>query len=97
MLEESAYLLPKGANDSTFRMDGVLPSLPLPALEDTLARYLESVKPFVTEKELNSTRKLVSEFQNGVGKKLQNRLKEKASKSKNWVSLFYQNQSIIVV
>lgn len=83
---DKLYALPKGTNDSTFRLDPVLPSLPLPPLDVTLKKYLESVKPFVTPEELAHTEKLVKEFQNGAGKVLHQKLSEKASKSRNWVS-----------
>ena len=70
---------------STFSADNLLPSLPLPSLEDTLNVYLESVRPFLTELEYLKTQKCVETFKNGVGKKLQFFLAERAKKERNWV------------
>lgn len=50
-----------------------LPRLPVPRLEETLAKYLRTVKPHLNDKEFAVTSKLVNEFiANGsVGRKLQ--------------------------
>jgi hypothetical protein len=48
-----------------------LPRLPVPALEDTLARYLASVKPFcTTPDEYAAQEALVEEFKSGTGAQL---------------------------
>ena len=48
-----------------------LPRLPVPALEDTLARYLASVKPFCdTPDEYAAQEALVEEFKAGTGAQL---------------------------
>ena len=70
----------------TFSTDNLLPSLPLPNLDDTLRVYLESVKPFLTKIELLRTEKCVESFKNGVGEKLHFFLIEKAKNERNWVN-----------
>ena len=70
----------------TFSSDNLLPSLPLPNLDDTLRVYLESVKPFLTKIELLRTEKCAESFKNGVGEKLHFHLLEKAKNERNWVN-----------
>jgi hypothetical protein len=74
------------ANTPTFSIEDSLPSLPLPSLNSTLNKYLDSVLPFVQEEENIFTQKIVEEFENGIGVKLQEVLSEKAKNDKNWVS-----------
>lgn len=72
--------------DRTFAHDDERPSLPLPNLNDTLERYYESLKPFGDANELSTSRKIINEFQYGIGKQLQEVLKERTKVHKNWVS-----------
>lgn len=55
-----------------------LQTLPIPELKDTLAKYLEWVKPLLTEEELKNTTSIVEEFgkPGGIGEKLHARLLE---------------------
>lgn len=48
-----------------------LPRLPVPKLEDTLAKFLKSAQPHLTEEEFCRTNETVKEFASGVGQKLQ--------------------------
>ncbi|XP_063699837.1 carnitine O-acetyltransferase-like isoform X2 [Culicoides brevitarsis] len=63
-----------------------LPYLPVPKLEDTLAKFLKSVEPHLDSKALARTQALAKEFETGVGPKLQKLLEEHASKKENWLS-----------
>ena len=47
---------------STFDRDEGLPKLPIPTLEETLDKYLASVEPFLTPKQLETTQKLCRDF-----------------------------------
>lgn len=73
-------------SENTFQYDADLPSLPLPSLKNTLNKYLDTVRPHVSEEEFAHTESLVREFEEGQGKVLHDRLIEKAKQSKNWVS-----------
>lgn len=83
---EMIYVSDEGAT-GTFELDGIVPALPLPRLEDTLDRYFESLRPFGNEEQLRESRRIIDEFKNGVGRKLQEILEERARTHKNWVSL----------
>lgn len=72
---------------ATFAMDDHLPRLTVPPLHKTLNKYLDSVKPFLSDLEYLTTEKKVEIFRNGVGKVLQFHLKAKAKCEKNWVSI----------
>ncbi|XP_071812660.1 peroxisomal carnitine O-octanoyltransferase-like isoform X2 [Apostichopus japonicus] len=77
--------------EKTFQYEESLPSLPLPPLEQTLTKYLESVKPFITVEEYQETEKIVDEFSKDVGKELQQKLEAKAKSSKNWLEEWWED------
>ena len=62
----------------TFGQDPKLPRLPVPALEQTLAKYLDSVKPFLTKEELKVTEKNCNDFLLHEGRELHSRLCNRA-------------------
>ncbi|XP_075147930.1 carnitine O-octanoyltransferase isoform X2 [Haematobia irritans] len=74
---------------NTYDYDEDLPPLPLPELRDTMERYYESIKPFGNEEELSNARKAIKEFENGIGAKLHAKLKERATKMKNWLDQWW--------
>ena len=72
-------------SDRTFANDESLPDLPLPELGDTLRRYLESVKPHVTEEEFHSTKQIVEDFERNEGPVLHQALVDRTKTHRNWV------------
>lgn len=64
-----------------------LPSLPVPPLKQTLERYLVSVRPILSDREYEETKRCVKEFgrPGGVGEDLHRRLEERAEKMDNWL------------
>ncbi|XP_073814974.1 carnitine O-octanoyltransferase [Musca autumnalis] len=76
---------------NTYDYDEDLPPLPLPELHETMERYYESLKPFGNEEELANARKAIKEFQNGIGAQLHSKLKERASKMKNWLDKWWDD------
>eukprot|EP01063_Lacrimia_lanifica_P022233 TRINITY_DN29894_c0_g1_i1.p1 TRINITY_DN29894_c0_g1~~TRINITY_DN29894_c0_g1_i1.p1 ORF type:complete len:617 (+),score=267.27 TRINITY_DN29894_c0_g1_i1:62-1912(+) len=54
-----------------------LPRLPIPALGQTLTRYLDSLRPLTTDAEFAAQAKLVKAFEEGPGAKLQASLLER--------------------
>ncbi|XP_046550844.1 peroxisomal carnitine O-octanoyltransferase-like [Haliotis rubra] len=80
-----ADMLMLSDTEKTFQYTEELPSLPIPPLKQTLDKYLESTKPFVTDEEYGETERIVREFQAGLGKELHLKLSEKAKYKKNWL------------
>nr|CAI5848338.1 unnamed protein product [Callosobruchus analis] len=75
----------------------LLPSLPVPALNQTIEKYVKSVTPFLNEKELEHTKKLLREFSaaNGIGPRLQKLLEEKAVTEENWLETWWLNTAYL--
>ncbi|KAK2832856.1 hypothetical protein Q5P01_016745 [Channa striata] len=67
-----------------------LPHLPVPAIKDTLSRYLESVRPLLTDPEFERMTKLASQFESSLGNRLQRYLKLKALWATNYVSDWWE-------
>ena len=64
----------------------VLAKLPLPPLADTMTRYLDSVRPLVTEAVYLQTKQTVEKFgqRDGVGEKVMLLLEERGERLDNW-------------
>jgi len=69
----------------TFAFDNNLPSLPVPDLDKTLKKYLDSVKPFVDDLTFLKTQSILEKFRNGIGSFLHFHLLERARTERNWV------------
>uniref|UniRef100_A0A7N6BZU4 carnitine O-palmitoyltransferase n=1 Tax=Anabas testudineus TaxID=64144 RepID=A0A7N6BZU4_ANATE len=67
-----------------------LPHLPVPAIRDTLDRYLESVRPLLTDPEFKRMTELANEFESSLGNRLQRYLKLKALWATNYVSDWWE-------
>ncbi|KAI0702256.1 acyltransferase ChoActase COT CPT [Cytidiella melzeri] len=71
------------------RFEASLPQLPVPPLQSTLAKYLETVQPHLTSAEFSNTQTVVSKFlESPLAKTLQERLQERAAQPniKSWLS-----------
>ncbi|KAK9881409.1 hypothetical protein WA026_016299 [Henosepilachna vigintioctopunctata] len=73
-----------------YSYQGSLPRLPLPAVHDTMQRYLRSVRPLLDDENYEKTKKLAAEFENGIAKKLQRYLVLKSWWSSNYVSDWWE-------
>ncbi|KAM9650269.1 peroxisomal carnitine O-octanoyltransferase isoform 5-T7 [Trichechus inunguis] len=89
--------LAKSTEERTFQYQDTLPSLPVPSLEESLKKYLESVKPFANEEEYKKTEEIVKKFQNGVGEKLHQKLLKKAKGKRNWLEEWWLNVAYLDV
>uniref|UniRef100_A0A4W6ENZ7 carnitine O-palmitoyltransferase n=1 Tax=Lates calcarifer TaxID=8187 RepID=A0A4W6ENZ7_LATCA len=67
-----------------------LPHLPVPAIKDTLSRYLESVRPLLTDPKFKRMTELANQFESNLGNRLQRYLKLKALWATNYVSDWWE-------
>ncbi|NP_001123277.1 carnitine O-palmitoyltransferase 1, liver isoform [Sus scrofa] len=67
-----------------------LPRLPVPAVQDTVSRYLESVKPLMKEAEFKRMTALAQDFAVSLGPRLQWYLKLKSWWATNYVSDWWE-------
>ena len=83
------YPMPLLKNSRTLTKQASLPRLPVPALDASIQRYLNAVKPLVDDDEFESTRKIATDFvkTNGIGERLQKLLVEKSKTTDNWVQI----------
>ena len=77
-----------------FKHQGEIPRLPIPDLEDTCERYLRSLEPLISDKEmLGETKEYVKEFLEGNGPSLQEELKrlDQENEKGSWVSGLWES------
>ncbi|XP_037036694.1 carnitine O-palmitoyltransferase 1, liver isoform-like [Bradysia coprophila] len=67
-----------------------LPTLPLPSLNDTVRRYLRSIRPLIHDADYQRITKEAQDFQTGIGKKLQRYLLLKRLWATNYVSDWWE-------
>ncbi|XP_023681837.1 carnitine O-palmitoyltransferase 1, liver isoform-like isoform X1 [Paramormyrops kingsleyae] len=79
-----------GRQPMLYSYQGALPNLPVPAIKDTIKRYLESVRPLMSASEFEHMSELATEFQKGLGNRLQWYLKLKALWATNYVSDWWE-------
>ena len=69
-------------NLATFERDITLPSLPVPSLQESIAKYLKSIQPFVDQDEYQRSENICADFLNQeISSKLQNELLQRAKVS----------------
>ncbi|XP_055542351.1 carnitine O-palmitoyltransferase 1, liver isoform isoform X2 [Wyeomyia smithii] len=73
-----------------YSFQGSLPRLPLPSVENTMSRYLRSVRPLLDDDNYSRMERLAKEFQNGIATKLQRYLLLKSWWSTNYVSDWWE-------
>ncbi len=79
-----------GSNPKLNSYQHLLPFLPVPSLNDTVRRYLRSVRPLLDDEDYNRIEKSALEFQKGVGRRLQRYLIFKSYISQNYVSDWWE-------
>lgn len=73
-----------------YSFQGSLPGLPVPSVEDTMSRYLRSVRPLLDEEKFHRMERLAEEFKTGIAKKLQRYLVLKSWFTSNYVSDWWE-------
>jgi carnitine O-acetyltransferase len=81
------------AKPRTFDLDGTLPNLPVPRLEDSVQRYLDSVEPLVDASTFSDIKAAAEELlqPDGTGRKLQTALEARAARSENWLAGWWED------
>ena len=79
-----------GKNPRLFSYQNSLPSLPVPNLNDTITRYLRTVRPLLDDEAYSHIEKKAQIFANGVGKRLQRYLILKSFLSSNYVTDWWE-------
>jgi carnitine O-acetyltransferase len=72
----------------TYAFQDKLPQLPIPELEDTVQRYLDSLRPLQSEREHEESKVAAREFLKYDGPKLQDKLKQYAEGKSNYIEQF---------
>ncbi|KAF2671597.1 acyltransferase ChoActase/COT/CPT [Microthyrium microscopicum] len=73
----------------TYAFQDQLPKLPVPDLEATIHKYLDSLRPLQSPKEHSDSRVAVKEFLRFEGVKLQEKLKKYAEGKANYIEQFW--------
>uniref|UniRef100_A0A1A8RDF2 carnitine O-palmitoyltransferase n=1 Tax=Nothobranchius rachovii TaxID=451742 RepID=A0A1A8RDF2_9TELE len=79
-----------GRKPLLYSYQGSLPNLPVPAIKDTVKRYLESVRPLMNDAEYKRMTNLATEFESNLGNRLQWYLKLKSLWASNYVSDWWE-------
>lgn len=80
-----------GKHPMTYSFQSALPRQPVPALHDTIQRYLETVEPLLSKKEFEETKKEALRFETeGIGVKCQKYLKLKSWWASNYVTDWWE-------
>ncbi|KAJ3608003.1 hypothetical protein NHX12_025054 [Muraenolepis orangiensis] len=79
-----------GRQPLLYSYQGSLPNLPVPAVKDTIHRYLDSVCSLMNAEQFERMTALAKDFECGVGKKLQWYLKLKSLWAANYVSDWWE-------
>ncbi len=88
---------------SLYSFQESLPRLPVPNLDDTIARYLQSMLPFLNENEHKAIAQKAEDFKNGIGKNMQRYLVWKSWWSPNYVTdwwdeyIYLRNRSPLMI
>jgi carnitine O-octanoyltransferase len=92
--QRSVFLSTKS---KTFSKDDTLPKLPVPKLSDTIARYLQSVRPHVDDAAFEKTSAIARQFEATDGAKLHKLLLQRAEKEINWVSYYWDTYAYLTL
>ena len=77
---------------TTFAAQSTLPKLPVPALQDTLGRLKETLKPISwSDAEYSTVSKKIDDFAIGKGPELHQRLLERAGQRPHWLEEWWDD------
>ncbi|OQR77398.1 carnitine O-palmitoyltransferase 1, partial [Tropilaelaps mercedesae] len=85
-----AVRLFEGSSPLLYSYQSCLPKLPLPSLENTMDRYLKSVRPLNDEESFKRLEQLAMDFKNGPGRRFQRYLWFKSRWAQNYVTDWWE-------
>ncbi|XP_046845158.1 carnitine O-acetyltransferase-like [Xenia sp. Carnegie-2017] len=87
--------VPMSRRGNMFAKQLELPHLPVPPLQQSLSKYLLSVKCLVDDNDFNITKRIAEEFgkEGGIGEMLQEKLIERSRVEVNWISKWWDNSA----
>jgi Choline/Carnitine o-acyltransferase len=74
-----------------------LPRLPVPSLEQTLAKYLQFARVIMSDDQFEKTRRAVQAFETNEGPKLQSILLDRHNDQDNWVRTLLFSMTISIL
>uniref|UniRef100_A0A914V5I9 Choline/carnitine acyltransferase domain-containing protein n=1 Tax=Plectus sambesii TaxID=2011161 RepID=A0A914V5I9_9BILA len=75
----------------TFQQQSQLPSLPVPQLEQTIDKYLDAVRAFLSPEEFRVTEQIARHFERHEAPRLQAALVNKAATERNWLENWWDD------
>ncbi|CAK9441135.1 uncharacterized protein LODBEIA_P50040 [Lodderomyces beijingensis] len=81
------------AKGETYKFQSQLPKLPVPELQETAGKYVNTIEPYLTPQQLADSKAKVDRFiqPGGVGEELQKRLVAFAQDKDNWLAEFWDD------
>lgn len=79
----------------TFAAQESLPKLPIPDLENTIAKYLKALKPLQPPREYAETQQAAEEFLKGDGPELNEKLKKYANGKTSYIEQFCESSQYL--
>lgn len=85
------------AKGETYKLQSQLPKLPVPELQETAAKYIKSIEPFLNQQQLQDSKAKIEDFikPGGVGEELQQRLNSFAKNKDNWLAEFWDDYAYL--
>ncbi|OCT70985.1 hypothetical protein XELAEV_18037901mg [Xenopus laevis] len=80
-----------GRDPMLYSYQAVLPHLPVPGIKDTVQRYLDSVRPLMSDEEFKRMTALAKDFEGSLAPRLQWYLKIKSWWASNYVSDWWED------
>lgn len=89
-LRDSLYLS-DSPDETTFKYDQLLPSLPLPSVQQSVMKLLDTIRPIASDDKLfrDCQRKALDFIQDAQVNELQELLKARAHSNKNWLEVWW--------
>ncbi|XP_052790483.1 carnitine O-acetyltransferase-like [Mya arenaria] len=88
---------PRRITGRMFSVQASLPRFPVAPLQQTLDKYLQTLRPLVSDHDFRHAQKLCEDFKTGVGPLLQTKLEERAQKHTNWLSDWWRQVAYLDV